>query len=519
MTNSVVLPRKLIIFGIVLPLAAFVGYLLASPDFGSFALIALFVGVLTLPLFLRWHHAILVFTWNLSLVLAFLPGAPPLWMPAGLISLSLVLLSRILDKDLRLLHVPSVSWSLLFLGLVVLFTMKMTGTIGLRSLGGTSYGGKKYFFILFAIAAYFALSSRRIPLQKANFYTGAFLLPGLTLVLSSVVYMLGPSVWFLYYLLPTDVALGQAIEDMQFNPGALKIGRIAGFAFGGPALLNFMLARYGVRGILDWSKPWRLLVFVGVIAVSLLGGFRSVLILNGLLFVLQFFLEGMHKTYLSAVLLIAGLPIFAGLVLFADKLPLSAQRTLSFLPIKVHPAAQADAMASTDWRLRMWQVLWPEVPKYFWIGKGYTASATDYYLASESARRGLGQDYEASLIAGDYHSGPLSIMVPFGIFGVLAFIFFLAASLRVLHLNYRDGHPRLKLINTFLYSCFIVRVIFFLAVFGGIHVDIVTFAGLVGLSISLNGGVARLPAQTPTDGTEEDTAAGDIAASAPLPRG
>ncbi len=516
MTSSAIIPRKLIIFGIVLPLAAFVGYLLASPDFSSLALVGLFFGVLTVPLFLRWHHPILVFTWNLSLILAFLPGAPPLWMPAGLISLSLVLLSRILDKELRLLHVPSVSWSLLCLGLVVVFTMKMTGTIGLRSLGGASYGGKKYFFILLAIAGYFALSSRRIPLEKANFYTGAFLLPGLTPVLSSVVYMLGPSVWFLFYLLPTDAAMGQAMEDMQLNQGAFKIGRIAGFAFGVAALLNFMLARYGVRGILDWSRPWRLLVFVCVIAVSLLGGFRSVLILNGLLFVFQFFLEGMHKTYLCAVLLIAGLPIFAGLVLFAEKLPMSAQRTLSFLPIKVHPAARADAMASTDWRLRMWQVLWPEVPKYFWVGKGYTASATDYYLAAESTRRGLGQDYEVSLIAGDYHSGPLSIMVPFGIFGVLAFVFFLGAGWRVLHLNYCHGHPRLKLINTFLYSCFMVRIIFFVAVFGGVHGDIAVFAGLVGLGISLNGGVAKPPAKVPSKAKEEDAALGEVFASGGL---
>ncbi len=67
MTSSAIIPRKLIIFGIVLPLAAFVGYLLASPDFSSLALVGLFFGVLTVPLFLRWHHPILVFTWKCHL--------------------------------------------------------------------------------------------------------------------------------------------------------------------------------------------------------------------------------------------------------------------------------------------------------------------------------------------------------------------------------------------------------------------------------------------------------------------
>jgi O-antigen ligase len=302
--------------------------------------------------------------------------------------------------------------------------------------------------------------------------------------------MLGPGMWFFFYIFPTDAAIGQAAEDMQSNVAGAKIGRISGLAFGSTALLSFMLARFGVRGIFDWSRPWRVAIFICLIAISMLGGFRSVLILNGLLFSVQFFLEGLHKSRLFPALLVAGVLTFAGLVPFAQKLPLSAQRALSILPIEVNAAARYDAQGSTEWRLKMWHALWPEVERHFWIGKGFTASAADYYLALESQRRGLSPDYETSLIAGDYHNGPLSIMVPFGIFGVLAFLFFVAASVRVLYLNYKNGHPALKLINTFLFSCFVVRVFFFMTVFGGIHGDIVLLVGLVGLSISLNGGIA-----------------------------
>ena len=40
-----------------------------------------------------------------------------------------------------------------------------------------------------------------------------------------------------------------------------------------------MLARYGIRGILDLRKPWRLgLLFLSVL-VSMMGGFRSTTIL------------------------------------------------------------------------------------------------------------------------------------------------------------------------------------------------------------------------------------------------
>jgi O-antigen ligase len=181
---------------------------------------------------------------------------------------------------------------------------------------------------------------------------------------------------------------------------------------------------------------------------------------------------------------------------FVEKLPLSAQRTLSILPIKVAPAARYSADASTEWRLRMWEVLWPEVSKHFWVGKGYTANATDYYLAVESQRRGLAQEYELALIAGDYHSGPLSLMIPFGFPGVLAFVLFLVAAGRVLYLNFRHGPAPLKTINTFLFASFMVRTFFFLALFGAVHSDILILVGLVGFSISVNGGVCQPTGKT-----------------------
>jgi hypothetical protein len=498
MTASSALPRKLLVLGIVLPIAVLVGYLLGDPDWGSFSIVGLLVATLFIPLFLRWHHSILVFSWNLSMLVFFLPGSPPFWMLAGLISLGLTALARIMNKDMRVLHVPSVTWSLLFLALVVVFTMAMTGVMGVRSLGGASYGGKKYFFILFAIVAYTALSSLRIPIEKANAYVAAFLLPGLSIILSNLVYMLGPGMWFFFNLFPMDMAMGQAAEDFSWNPSEVKLGRVAGLGFTSTALLSFMLARYGIRGILDFNRPWRLLVLCGVFAASLMGGFRSILILNTLLCAVQFFLEGMHKTRLFPILVGCCIVGLAMLLPFVQKLPLSAQRTLSILPIEVAPAARYSADASTEWRLRMWEVLWPEVSKHFWVGKGYTANATDYYLAVESQRRGLAQEYELALIAGDYHSGPLSLMIPFGFPGVLAFVLFLVAASRVLYLNFRHGPAPLKTINTFLFASFMVRTFFFLALFGAVHSDILVLAGLVGFSISVNGGVCQPTGKTAT---------------------
>jgi O-antigen ligase len=290
--------------------------------------------------------------------------------------------------------------------------------------------------------------------------------------------------------------MGQAMEDFGGDAYSLRIGRLAGFGVAGNALFAYLLARYGVRGILDIRRPWRALGLVLFATLGLLGGFRSVLILYAMLFGIQFFLEGLHRTRMMPVLLAGALVVGMAVVPFTNKLPLPIQRCLSILPVNVNPAVRADAAGSTEWRLQMRKAIAPEIPKHFWVGKGYTASAADYYLTTQAMRMGLLRDFEGSMIAGDYHNGPLSLIIPFGIWGLLAFLFFIGASLHVLIRNYRHGDPEVQHINTFLLAFFLTRVVFFFSVFGAIHSDISILAGLVAFSISLNGGVcrARIPA-------------------------
>jgi choline-glycine betaine transporter len=106
------------------------------------------------------------------------------------------------------------------------------------------------------------------------------------------------------------------------------------------------------------------------------------------------------------------------------------------------------------------------------------------------------------ILSGDYHNGPLSVLIPFGIWGVLAFLAFVIAALRLLYLNFRYGEDALRRINTFLLSFFITKIFMFMTVFGAIHLDIAVFAGIVGLSVSLNGGMcqAKRAAVQPPDG-------------------
>lgn len=492
MTTSSSVPRRVLILAIVIPLAGLLGYWLATPEqYTSMAFVALVVAVLVLPILLGWHYPLLLFSWNTAITVFFLPGQPLLWMPVAVTSLGISVLAYLLNRQAGFQNLPSITWPLVFLTLVILFTMKMTGGIGLRSLGGGTYGGKKFVVILVTILGYYALSNQRIPPEKIKRYTGLYFLPGVVALLPNLIYMAGPTFWWLYWFFPVESALYQAQEDFQATGADAKLSRIPGAPFATTAVYSYMMACYGIRGLFDLRRPWRLMILLVALAVGLLGGFRSTVILVAFTFAAQFFFEGLLRTRLCLALLIVGVVGGAFLVPFASKLPLSIQRSLSFLPVQVDPVARQDARGTMEWRLGMWNTLLPQIPQYFWLGKGYAIDPTDLYLTQKAVMQGLASDYEAALVSGDYHNGPLSVIIPFGIWGMIALLWLLFAAGRVLYRNYRFGDSAIKNLNTFLWAAFVARALFFFAGFGSLHSDLTIFLGLVGFSVAVNGGVRR----------------------------
>jgi hypothetical protein len=141
----------------------------------------------------------------------------------------------------------------------------------------------------------------------------------------------------------------------------------------------------------------------------------------------------------------------------------------------------------------MWEALLPEIPQYLLLGKGYVISTVDYnfVMGPEASIRNTFAQNQAMVLAEDFHNGPISVVIPFGIWGCLAFVWFMAAGLWVVYHNYRYSDPALKTVNTYLFACFAAQVFFFLFVFGDLSGDMLKFAGPLGLSVSFNGGVRR----------------------------
>lgn len=490
MTSSSALPQRFLIFGIILPIAALVGYLLADPlELSSAAVLGVLIGVLVLPLLLKWHHPLLVVTWHAAIIIIFLPGQPYLWMLLTAINFGFLALNRFLDPNMKIVHVPILTWTLLLLAAVVFATAQYTGGVGLRSLGSSVIGGKKYYLIWFAIAGYFAISARPIPPEKAGLYAISHFGSGITAAISTLAYVAGPAAWVLYAVFPTDYAMHLISKDYTLDYNAIGISRFSGFGAAGLAIAPFFFIRWGVTGLLDWSRPWRMAAFLTVIGVSMLGGFRATLGMFVLLFAIQFWNEGLMKTRYFPALIGFGLVGLVAVSIVASSLPMAIQRSLSVVPyVPLSKIARADAENSTKWRKDMWRELEPEIRRYFWVGKGYTANESTYRLEQEAYRIGLAQDYEMMILAGDYHSGWRSIMVPFGIGGMVAFVAFIGAGLHTLWINRLKGEGVLRRVNMFLLTYFIAKSLYFIFVFGAIASDLFVFTGLVGLSVSLNCG-------------------------------
>jgi hypothetical protein len=484
--NNAAVLRSLIIYAVCVVLAIWLGFLLTGPlTYSTLAIYGFLAFVLIFPLLLRWHYPLLLLSWNMSAIVFFLPGQPSLCLLMIVLSLGISVFQRMISKESQFINVPQLIWPLLCLVAVVAVTAKLTG-LGLRTFGGEVYGGKKYVYLLGGILGYFALSAHRIPIERKNLCIGLFFLGGIMAFIGDLIPIMPHSLYFIYWVFN--------VNQYAFRPEGFggDTMRLTGAVTVATAVLSYMLARYGIKGILLFHKPLRWLTFLLFSVYGLFGGFRGFIVTFALLLTIQFFLEGLHRTKLILILLFAGILGGLALIPLAPHLPYTFQRTLSFLPLQVDPLARQDAQGSLDWRVQMWKALLPQVPRYLLLGKGLAITPDDYeMMGRNSPFQAVDPSQQGAALAFDYHNGPLSVIIPFGIWGCLAFLWFLAAGIRVLYTNYRYSDPALQTVNRFLFAAFVTQTIYFLLFFGDFSSGMLGFTGTLGLSVSLNGGVRR----------------------------
>ena len=172
-------------------------------------------------------------------------------------------------------------------------------------------GGKKYVGLFLGIATFFALISHKIPKERRTLYLGLFILSSLPAFISDLGPILPYPLRYINYVIPSTV----------LQPGqSWEIGttRLGAFGTSAGAAASFMLARYGLRGIFAGGNTWwRVPLFVLMLGLTMLGGFRNVIFSFALMCTLMFFMEGLHRTRLLPVFMFIGVVMACLLVPFA----------------------------------------------------------------------------------------------------------------------------------------------------------------------------------------------------------
>ena len=161
-----------------------------------------------------------------------------------------------------------------------------------------------------------------------------------------------------------------------------------------------------------------------------LSGFRNAFVLG----VLSTYISTLFREKIEGFFKISFIMIFivlSGIVISftSVKLPLTFQRTLSFLPGNWDSVAVQDADDSTQWRIEMWQLALSS-DKYIHnkiLGDGFGYLRSDYeremdIVTGKAQLSQLDAKQEIFLLDGDYHSGPVGSIRFVGIVGLLLFL-------------------------------------------------------------------------------------------------
>jgi len=378
-------------------------------------------------------------------------------------------------------------WPLGFLLAVVLVTAKIRGT-GLGSLGGSSGGGRFYVYIIFSIFGFVAMTTHSIPRKFSTLFFAAFTLGKMTALIGLLVPLLGSSGALLFNIFPVD--MGTYSSQIMEGSKTDFVGRYTALSSGFNCLGYYVVARSGIRNLLQGPNFLKLLLVMACFTIGLMGGYRTFLISLLITLAAIFTLEGLFRNRYAIIPVLALVLILLGLP-FTRQMPLPIQRSLSFLPIDVDPLARHVAEETSEWRIELWKLLLPEVPQYLLLGKGLSFSVSELNQLNDLSEHGGGDRYSSFIITGNYHNGPLSVIIPFGIWGGIGWIWFVIAAGRVLYHNHLYGDNQLKTINTAMFAAYFSNIMIFFFIYGSLSMDICNFTGLVGLSISLNGGIKK----------------------------
>jgi len=330
---------------------------------------------------------------------------------------------------------PALLWvPLAGVAAVVFYHWISSGDIGIKLLGGTGWGGRKYFKVFIATLSIPLLASfpgiriqdlQRVPLI---YFLGSFvdIVPDL---LTIFIPASAPFIFRFY----SGVNLTEYGDSLKGNfVGEKGITRFGALAKLGSALGLATLCYFPAR---TWLQPNRLWVLPTILIGGLLcaiSGFRNTIFRYGVSLMTGLFAMMRFKAFLLLPILAVSALAIALTQGSVFNYPLQIQRALSFLPGDWDTKAALEAKGSSEWRGHITTLFFQEFfQKAPLIGKGYHYSAdlakqeADVYLAIAQRQQDAGDEFAEArrfIEMRQPHEGPVHILLVTGSVGAFFFV-------------------------------------------------------------------------------------------------
>jgi hypothetical protein len=467
--------QKLKILGIVFLSALFAPYLGIAAATAKFEAIAWVLGVVAIVFFLALGKHIWVLI-PISLVITgsinALPGTPPLWWLAMLVVMGMMTLRFVMRTgELR--------YRFTWLDVAILLQALAVGQAfvrhpaGVALFGSDTVGGKANVNFFFAILCYAILAGVKTDLSVFKRVT--LLTIGVAIIDGIVILASGLSPAFAIAVLPLYSGVEFTLDPGALGAAAVDVatGRLGAAKELGQTLGIAALTLFAPMSLINPLKLGRFLMFATAGILVLLSGFRSIIGIFAILFVVGSFVRGRKTDVLiAAMIAMAGISLLlvTGLT---RQLPFGAQRVLAVLPIDVDARAKAAGEDSSEWRFEMWRLALG-TDRYIHdriLGDGCGFSANTQRAREDAMygdhRRG-GGSLEDFMERGSYHGFHVETIKATGIVGLILALIGMGIFFRTAWklIQYYRNRPEWMYV---LYLCipFLIHPFYYMLVFGG----------------------------------------------------
>lgn len=332
--------------------------------------------------------------------------------------------------------------------ILLIFVIIATRGFGLRILGGNKIGGAAYVHVLIAIGFFlFSGALCLSPKQWKVFLLCMSLFAVYPVLVNLFIVLTGGRSTFLLCFTKVTFALQLTFSNFLQGDTAIRwaiVGNLQ-YLYFLPILLFPSERKYAFFYVLFFA--------ISIIAVALSG--TRLWLLQAMIFIVTFIVYSSKSRKLTIVLLI--ISFVAGLFLlgvFAEYLPFSMQRAISFIPgAHIDPMAKLDAQETIGWRALLWTLALHEIPKYLLIGQGFAFDPA--LLEGPVFMYSMSDQIFGAFSTGDLHLGPLSIVYTYGIPGAI-----LVVGLSITGFIWHYKKHRRRWNNSFLKRAHLMLLIF-----------------------------------------------------------